>query len=171
MIHHESSFKVTWQHRAELKLYSQKETMNCVCCVWIAFLILMSKYTFLPRPHWEYSGRCWLDGSMMKWGEICSGERQNPTVSYEQFLSQGLIYGHLHQVQKPRPLLKGGGGRICWSKCWQEKRCVTVDTQTWLWLMLSMCRRYIPCWNSVNCIWCRCFPNQACCLGQTPFLD
>lgn len=26
MIHHESSFKATRQHRAELKLYSQKET-------------------------------------------------------------------------------------------------------------------------------------------------
>lgn len=35
----------------------------------------------------------------------------------------------------------------------------------------SMCRRYIPCSNTVNCIWCKCFPNQACCLEQTCFLD
>lgn len=87
MIHQESSFKVTRPHRAELKPCGPKETTSCVCCVWWAVQILTSKSIFLPGPHREYSGRCWLDGSMMKWGEICSSERQNPTVSYEQFLS------------------------------------------------------------------------------------
>lgn len=40
---------------------------------------------FLPRP--EYAWKHRHDGSMMKWGETCSCEWQNPTVSYEQFLS------------------------------------------------------------------------------------
>ncbi len=53
----------------------------------------------------------------------------------------------------------------------RRKNCIIVDTQTWLSLMLLMCRRYIPCSNSVNCIWCKCFPNQAYCLKQTCFLD
>lgn len=157
--------------------------MKCICFVWWAFIIFISKYMFLPRPHREHSGKCWLDGSMMKWGEICSCERQNPTVSYEQFLSdlggptqsthRAWFIGTCTRCRTHICCSKGGrgGGCICWNKCSQEKSCVIVDTQTWLWLMLSMCRRYISCSNSVNCIWCRCFPNQACCLEQTPFLD
>lgn len=64
------------------------------------------------------------------------------------------------------------GGRSCWNKCSQEKKLHHCwYTQTWQWLMLSMCRRYIPYSNTVNCIWCKCFPNQARCLEQTCFLD
>ncbi len=140
---------------------------------------LHPKTCFCPSLTLLYSGKCWHDGSMMKWGEIRSCERQNPTVSYEQFLSDlGGPTQSTHRAWFIDTCTRcrahtccSKGGRICWNKCSQEKSCIIVDTQTWLWLMLSMCRRYIPCLNTVNCIWCKCFPNQACCLEQTCFLD
>lgn len=97
--------------------------------------------------------------------------------------SQSLICRYLHQVHSSHLLFKKkrgrgelgrvAGGVHCMhcNECPREESCVIVDTQAWPWLMLLVRGRYIPCLNSVNCIWCRCFPNQACCFEQTPFPD
>lgn len=126
--------------------FAARKTMKCIFCCW-TFILPIAKYMFLPRPQREYSGKCWLDGSMMKWGEIRSCERQNPTVSYEQFLSD--LGGPTQSIHKAcfidtctrcrTHICCSKGGRICWNKCSQEKSCVIVDTQTWLYDSCSQC--------------------------------
>lgn len=142
--------------------------------------IYISKSVFFAQASQGRFWERWLDGSMMKWGEIRSCERQNPTVSYEQLLS--LIWVDPHRALTGPVLLTPAPGAQLTSvvqtgdvsagiNVHRRKSCIIVDSQTWLWLMLSTCGRYIPCSNGVNCIWCKCFPNQTCCLEQTCFLD
>lgn len=69
--------------------------------------------------------------------------------------SQGLIYLHLHQVHNSHLLFKTWV--YCLENCSHEKTCICIDIKTWLWLMFSMWRLYIPHSNSANCIWCSCF--------------
>lgn len=104
---------------------------------------------FLPRPHREYSGKCWHDGSMMKWGEIPSRERQNPTVSYEWFLSDLAGPTQSSRARFPDTCTR------CWAHVLFKKR---VYLSQWmplilLWLMLPICRRYIPCLNTLLIAW------------------
>ena len=109
----------------------------------------------LFSPHRQCSGMCWQDGSMMKWGEIRSCERQNPTVSYEQILSN-LGGPAQFDVTTPAsaaeltPVVQkegegGRGGLVFWNKCSQERKSASllVD-KILLWLMLSSCGCNIP---------------------------
>lgn len=105
---------------------------------------ILSKSMCLPKPHMEYSGKCWHDGSMMKWGEIRSCERQNPTVSYEQLLSdlggptQSWFIDTCTRCSRARTSCSKGG-RICWGKCSQEKKLHHC------WHMRRCCDSRSPC--------------------------
>ena len=62
-------------------------------------------------------------------------------------------------------------GRIWQNGCSQEKKvplCCNTDNAMshglCVWALHPLFER------SINCIWCKCFPNQACCLEQTCWL-
>lgn len=141
---------------SKVKTYARQIKSSAPICSMISSVFII-KCTFLLRPDRVYSGKCGHNGSMMKWREVCSCERQNPTVSYEQFFSdlggpaqkthRAWFSRHLHQVESLHLLFKRGSKRQ--NECSEEKSCMVVDTETLPWLMLSLRRRYILCSNTL----------------------
>lgn len=110
---------------------------------------------FLHKPRGNNQGSV---GRMAAWWNEgkCSGERQNPTVSSEQLLSD---LGE--PTQSPHRARSGGTCARCTTRTcasnrgcvgWEDRALIVVVTETRMWLVFSVWR---PCSNTISNT-CRC---------------
>lgn len=140
------------------------------------FILFYFIYFFAQASQQIFQEGVWLDGGMMKWREMCSSEWQNPhNLLWTAPLWSGWTRaeapaapdlskraaGAWPRARSPRESKRNGGGTTA-KRPREEKLRQRCSTSVAVTHALSACGRHVPpCLNSVNCIWCRCFPNQA----------